>query len=213
MFLSVCVLLISGCFTNKLVDYSTKEKVRNLNTQTNVLETNIARLQRQKQLEIDRLKRSLMELQSKLEKETGEKNLFLDKTDEGIRLTILDKIIFKPGSTTINKNGVDVLTKVSGIIRDSNRSVQIMGYTDNTPIKRTKYLYKSNWELSMARCLNVLHLFEENGVDEKKMIAIGYGENRPVDTNETSNGRKNNRRVEIVIDDDVTKIDVEDRIK
>jgi chemotaxis protein MotB len=75
--------------------------------------------------------------------------------------------------------------------------IGIEGHTDNQPIKYSSW--KSNWELSTARATSVLHYLESQGVKPYRMAAIGYGEYRPVDSNETEPGRRKNRRVEIII--------------
>ncbi|PIQ87934.1 MAG: hypothetical protein COV73_01520 [Candidatus Omnitrophica bacterium CG11_big_fil_rev_8_21_14_0_20_43_6] len=79
------------------------------------------------------------------------------------------------------------------------------GHTDNVPISKSGW--KSNWELSTARALSVLHyLAGEQGVSPERLSAIGYGEYRPLASNETADGRKQNRRVEIVILPNITKV-------
>jgi chemotaxis protein MotB len=75
--------------------------------------------------------------------------------------------------------------------------VGIEGHTDNDPIKKSGW--KSNWELSTARALSVLHYLSEQSVNEPRLSAIGYGEYRPVASNDIKDGRQKNRRVEIVI--------------
>jgi chemotaxis protein MotB len=83
--------------------------------------------------------------------------------------------------------------------------IGIEGHTDNEPIKYSGW--KSNWELSTARALSVLHyLIDEKGISPYRISAIGYGEYRPVTSNNTKEGRQLNRRVEIVILPKVTKV-------
>ncbi|TBR17796.1 hypothetical protein EPO66_02065, partial [bacterium] len=83
--------------------------------------------------------------------------------------------------------------------------VGIEGYTDNEPIKHSKW--RSNWELSTSRALSVLHyLIEDKGILPERLSAIGYGEYHPVASNDTKESRKLNRRVEIVIMPRVTKV-------
>jgi chemotaxis protein MotB len=99
-----------------------------------------------------------------------------------------------------------VLEKVSKVIRDkvSDREIGVEGHTDNDPIKYSGW--KSNWELSTARATSVLHyLVEKGGLNPKKLSAIGYGEYRPIMSNDTPEGRQKNRRVEIVIVPNVPK--------
>jgi chemotaxis protein MotB len=99
------------------------------------------------------------------------------------------------------------LDKVSAVLKDNMAqfNIGIEGHTDNIPIKHSNW--KSNWELSTARALSVLHYLEKNqGISPERLSAIGYGEYRPVASNETNEGRKQNRRVEIVILPNVTKV-------
>jgi chemotaxis protein MotB len=73
----------------------------------------------------------------------------------------------------------------------------VEGHTDNIPIYSP--IYPSNWELSSARAGSVVRLFTEMGVPASRMVAIGYADNRPLDTNTTPEGRMRNRRVNVLI--------------
>ena len=73
----------------------------------------------------------------------------------------------------------------------------IEGHTDNQPIKYSGW--KSNWELSAHRALSVLHHLKDTGIAPERLSAIGYGEYRPVASNQSTQGQQLNRRVEIVI--------------
>jgi len=75
--------------------------------------------------------------------------------------------------------------------------VQVEGHTDNVPIRNPGF--PSNWELSSARAGSVVRLFAEEGVPTTRMVAIGYADNRPIDTNATADGRGRNRRVNVLI--------------
>jgi chemotaxis protein MotB len=79
----------------------------------------------------------------------------------------------------------------------ADRDIGIEGHTDNEPIKHSGW--KSNWELSTARATSVLHFLEEGGVNPRQMVASGYGEYRPMVSNDDPSSRQKNRRVEIVI--------------
>lgn len=76
--------------------------------------------------------------------------------------------------------------------------MQIEGHTDNRPLGR-KSAFKSNWELSAARAFSVLQFFLKEGVAPEKLSAVGYGEFKPIKSNETPEGRNANRRIEINI--------------
>jgi chemotaxis protein MotB len=93
------------------------------------------------------------------------------------------------------------------VLRDNvpQLGVGIEGHTDNQPIKFSNW--KSNWELSTARALSVLHYLVDNrGIAPERLSVMGYSEYRPVASNDTWEGRKMNRRVEVVILPPVTKV-------
>ncbi|MFH0962945.1 MAG: OmpA family protein [Planctomycetota bacterium] len=117
-------------------------------------------------------------------------------------ITVSDEILFAPGKADISTNGKSVLRKVSDLLKTkyTDGAIRVEGHTDNQPIRKTKDLYKSNWELSVARALAVMHfLIDEGGIDPKRIHPAGYGEYHPVDSNAGAKGRARNRRVEIVI--------------
>ena len=124
----------------------------------------------------------------------------VELTQKGVVITFLSDTLFNPGSADIKPEGKTVLDSISGDLSSaaSDNKVVIEGYTDNTPIKRSSW--KSNWELSNARALSVLrYLLYDRGLGPKNLFTKGCGELRPVGDNATLEGRKQNRRVEIVI--------------
>jgi chemotaxis protein MotB len=82
-----------------------------------------------------------------------------------------------------------------------DREVLIEGHTDDVPIaEKWQYRFKSNWELSSARAHAVLHyVIKTYGLDPGRVAAVGYGEYRPLVTNDTPEGRATNRRVVITV--------------
>ncbi|MCX5694067.1 MAG: OmpA family protein [Candidatus Omnitrophica bacterium] len=152
-------------------------------------------------------------LEQKLGQEINDKQIKLQMMEKGLVITVVGDLIFDSGKAKIRPEAFDLLTKVSEILKDNMAqfNIGIEGHTDNVPIKQSGW--KSNWELSTARALSVLHyLANEQGISPERLSAIGYGEYRPVDSNETKDGRKQNRRVEIVILPNVTKVKGNDSV-
>ena len=76
--------------------------------------------------------------------------------------------------------------------------IRIEGHTDNVPMNSEEY--RSNWDLSAARAANVVRLFTtKSNLAPEKLIAVGYGEYRPVEDNSTEEGRAKNRRIDIIV--------------
>lgn len=115
-------------------------------------------------------------------------------------LTFVDKILFESGKSEIQPQGMEVLRKVAHVLRrHPDRTIQIAGHTDTVPIASERY--PSNWELSSDRATKVLRflLEAEPTLRPGRFFAAGYGPFKPVTTNATPEGRRENRRVEIVI--------------
>ncbi len=116
----------------------------------------------------------------------------------GVFVDINEAILFDPGSAKIKESGIQVLKKLEGLINDFENELVIEGHTDDVPMRTA--LYPSNWELSTARAVSVLrYLSEVEGVDPKRLSAVGYGEYRPMVPNNSVENRSINRRVNILI--------------
>jgi len=163
--------------------------------------------------QLDELMRSKSMLEQKLGQEIDDKQIKLQMMEKGLVITVVGDLLFDSGKSKIRSEAYPLLNKVSGILRDNmlQFNVGIEGHTDNVPIRVSGW--KSNWELSTSRALSVLHyLVNDQGIAPERLSAIGYGEYRPVASNETAEGRKQNRRVEIVILPNTTKIQGDSKI-
>lgn len=151
---------------------------------------------RELQDEVDRLSQIRADLEEQLK---GIKGVSLSMEERGLVITFLDEVLFDSGKAKIKADASVPLDKVASVITSeaSDLDIGIEGHTDNVPIKYSGW--KSNWELSTARATSVLHYLIEKGVSPARLAAIGYGEFRPVVSNDTAEGRNKNRRVEIVI--------------
>ncbi|MEK8024222.1 MAG: OmpA family protein [Candidatus Hydrogenedentota bacterium] len=118
-----------------------------------------------------------------------------------IILTFVDKILFESGKSDILPEGAVVLRQVAKVLSDHpDRMIQIAGHTDTVPITKSER-FPSNWELSVDRASKVLRflLEAEPKLAPSRFVAAGFGEFHPVASNQTPDGRRENRRVEIVI--------------
>jgi len=126
--------------------------------------------------------------------------------ERGLVITVVGDVLFDSGKAKVRQEAMPILDKVNNVLKNNvpKLDIGIEGHTDNEPIKASGW--RSNWELSTARALSVLHyLVDEKGILPARISAIGYGEYRPVASNDTREGRRLNRRVEIVILPDLTK--------
>lgn len=114
-----------------------------------------------------------------------------------LEVEIQNDVLFPSGSATLSAEAIALMQTVGVTLADINNPIFIEGHTDNVPINTTQF--PSNWELSAARAASVLKLLSENGVAPSQMTVLGYGEQRPLQTNETTEGRAANRRVILAI--------------
>ncbi|MBU0549617.1 MAG: OmpA family protein [Candidatus Omnitrophica bacterium] len=146
-------------------------------------------------------------LEERLKQEIADKQVSLARAEKGLVITFVADILFDSGNAKLKTGVLPVLDKVARILNENvpENNIGIEGHTDNDPIKYSGW--KSNWELSTARALSVLHyLIDEKQISPLRVSAIGYGEFRPVSSNDSKDGRQMNRRVEIVILPRVTKV-------
>ena len=124
------------------------------------------------------------------------------ETENKLKVIFVDKILFDSGSAEIKPKGQELLRVLAmSLAENNNHNIVIEGHTDNVPL--STYLMKrfpSNWELSTARASAVAHFFEEKGeIYPQRLSACGYSYHRPVATNDTTEGRRQNRRIEIIL--------------
>lgn len=118
--------------------------------------------------------------------------------DKGLVISFNDNIFFDSGNADIKEEMKSKLSSLSNILNKIGNYVRIEGHTDNIPIENEDF--SSNWQLSSIRASNVVEfLIEEGGIAPSRLSAVGYGEYRPISDNNTEDGRKQNRRVNILI--------------
>jgi chemotaxis protein MotB len=123
----------------------------------------------------------------------------LVQQEGGVRLTLAETVLFPSGSSKLTARGKKVLVRiVKGILSREGVRVVVSGHSDNIPInKRLKGKYASNWELSAARSLAVVHELELAGIGGERLEARAFGPHRPRASNESAAGRAQNRRIEL----------------
>lgn len=157
--------------------------------------------------QIDDLSQAKSTLEEMLSREIQDKQVRLKMMERGLVVTFVADVLFDSGKGKLRPEAIPILNKVADVLQAKvpDLKVGIEGSTDNQSIKYSGW--KSNWELSTARALSVLHhLVDVNGISPERLSAIGYGEFQPVASNDSAEGRKQNRRVEIVIIPKMTKV-------
>jgi len=133
-----------------------------------------------------------------LSSELDAKTIKIKEMKDGVNVNLSEAILFSSGSAELNDSGQKVIIKVSQKFKDIPHQIIVAGFTDNIPIRGSlTKVFPTNWELAAARAASVVRLLEKQGVDSNKLTAVSYGENQPVESNDTAEGRSQNRRIEI----------------
>jgi flagellar motor protein MotB len=122
------------------------------------------------------------------------------KSGDAVTYTVLSEVLFASGRADLTAEGKKALKEAARMIHASypGNDIEVRGHTDNVPIHYSSY--KSNWDLSCARAASVVrYLAESEGFPAEKLHVTGYGDTRPVASNDTAEGRRKNRRAEIVV--------------
>lgn len=119
------------------------------------------------------------------------------QSNRGVSIEINASVLFAPGDANLNPESVQALRAVALVLKDDRHAIQVEGHTDNIPISNAAF--PSNWELSAVRASSVVRLFMDAGIAEGRLLAVAYGANQPVGSNDTPEGRLRNRRVQVMI--------------
>lgn len=149
--------------------------------------------------ELNEMAQVIRDLQDIMQQESLENEVDVSMRERGVVISINTQILFASGSAELEAESLRLMGQISKALeRFPNHQICVEGHTDNVPIHSSRY--PSNWELSSARANNVLrYMISISALEPKNLSALGYGEYRPKASNDTAEGRSQNRRVNIVI--------------
>jgi chemotaxis protein MotB len=175
------------------------QQVKLLEDELNSTEKALNQTQKEKELEISRVKSTKDSLIAEMQNEIDENQIQITQLADKLKVSIVDKVLFASGEATISSEGLAVLKRVGNILNNTkNKIVRVEGHTDNIPIQRKIDQFPTNWELSTARATNVVRFLQDDvKMDPTRLEAVGLGEYHPVAGNDTQEGRALNRRIEI----------------
>ncbi|ODB82258.1 flagellar motor protein MotB [Candidatus Thiodiazotropha endoloripes] len=138
------------------------------------------------------------ELQEMLESEISDGLIDVETESTNIIIRIQEKGSFPSGRANLNPEFFEVISKITEVIATTPGKIIVAGHTDNIPISTKRF--RSNWELSSARAVTVVHAMLSNAsIEEERFLIQGYADSQPLVDNDTSENRAQNRRVELVI--------------
>ncbi|HVU44484.1 MAG TPA: OmpA family protein [Terracidiphilus sp.] len=144
----------------------------------------------------------LLELSRQLKQVMGDElkthEVEMSFTPEGFVISLKELGFFNSGQAQLLPGAAEKIVRIARILSNHNLELRVEGHSDNQPIHNTQF--RSNWELSTARAMSVLLiLVNDAGYDPKKVSVAGYGQYRPIADDSTPEGRRMNRRVDLVV--------------
>ncbi len=143
---------------------------------------------------LDLLGERARELSGQLGRASG---LSVSRTEEGLVISLADTVFFAGGQTELHSGASERLAEVAALLREVPNHVRVEGHSDNEPVATARF--PSNWHLSSARAVEVLRELEAQGVAPKRLSSAGFADQRPLVSNDTLEGRRINRRVDLVV--------------
>jgi chemotaxis protein MotB len=208
----LCILLApiaSACTTTKRLhqveserDTLAQEKT-SLETRVESLQSRLEQANAQAQAQGARMQQTEANYESlvgALGAVVAEQDIAIEQMKYGVRLEIPQDVLFATGSAQLGESGREVLVEVAEKLVDVPYQVVVAGHSDNVPIGPSlRARFSSNWELAAARAAEVTEFLQSQGVPPTRLIAVSFGEYRPIASNDTTEGRAENRRIELLL--------------
>lgn len=119
---------------------------------------------------------------------------------DGLHILLPHDVLFASGSTELKSEGRKLLSELTAEIKEQPYQIAVLGFTDNVPVAAAhRAQFPSNWEVAGARAASVVRLLEAEGVPSAQLVAVSQGENQPIASNDTAEGRAQNRRIDVRI--------------
>ena len=176
------------------IDYLKREVER--------LQVKAGEISEEKETEITGIKSAYDNLVKEMEKEIEKGEIKITQAVDRLSVNLVEKVLFDSGEAEVKPGGLNVLKRVGDILKNvKDKQIRVEGHTDNVRIgAKIRERFPSNWELSTARATNVVRYLQDKvGLEPRLLSAAGFSAYKPVTSNETTEGRAQNRRIEIVL--------------
>ncbi len=119
---------------------------------------------------------------------------------DGLHLILPHDVLFESGSSALTSEGQELVTELVRELEQQPYQIAVLGFTDNVPVgPRLAERYTSNWDLAGARAASVVRLMDSEGIPASQLVAVSRGETGAIATNDTPEGRAENRRIDVRI--------------
>jgi len=194
---SCLLVLAGGCVKKSQYKSVVAERDALLAERDQLAEVVVEQDQQLSALEADYKKLSVI-----FEEEIANKELQLQQLADGIEVAIPSDVMYESGSATatIGSDGIEYARRLAEFLKENDYFISVVGHTDNQkPTRALAKKYPTNWDLAGARAASAVNYFVSQGVDPTRMVASSRGEFDPIASNDTAEGRAQNRRIQIIL--------------
>jgi chemotaxis protein MotB len=163
---------------------------------------NLAVVAEEQQSEINAMQDDYNALAAMFAEEIQQNDIQVEMLVDGIEVEIPSDVMYESGSATasVGSDGIAYAKKLAGFLADTDYFISVVGHTDNQkPTEKLAEKFPTNWDLAAARATNAVKFLVSQGCDPTNIVAVSRGEFDPVASNDTPEGRAQNRRIEVVI--------------
>ncbi|MDX1686055.1 MAG: OmpA family protein [Saprospiraceae bacterium] len=145
---------------------------------------------------IDRIKQQIKETVMAAK----EADLDVEAKDVKLHVSLANEVLFRPGNADLSKEGKELISQLANVFKEEDMHIMVEGHTDEDPIRRSRYLFNDNWDLSCARAASAVRALIEGGVDPASLTAAGRAYYESVDGEvEGEDMKAAKRRIEFVL--------------
>jgi chemotaxis protein MotB len=192
--------LTTGCVTQGTYDEVVAERDQ-LRQQTEALEVDTELLHTElmlRDLDVAQLELEQQELTDEVTRWAVRGAIKMQMLADGLHLILPHDVLFASGTTRLSDEGRELIVELVQEINQQPYQIAVLGFTDNVPVGPTlAEIYPSNWDLAGARAASVVRVMEEEGIPAAQLVAVSRGATEPVASNDTDEGRAQNRRIDV----------------
>jgi len=197
---AMAILFLTGCVTkssyNKVVEERNQLREQNAALEGDTIDLSTELMLRD--LEVAQLEREQQELTDEVTRWAVRGAIKMQMLADGLHLILPHDVLFASGTTTLSDEGHELIEEIVHEINQQPYQIAVLGFTDNVPVgPKLAERYPSNWELAGARAASVVRVMEEEGIPANQLVAVSRGETEPIASNDTAEGRSENRRIDV----------------
>ena len=195
-------LILAGCVTRSAYDevVAERDQLRRRNVGLTDVAAGMTGALALRNREVAILEREQRELADEVARWAVRGAIKMHLLEDGLHIVLPHDALFGSGQADLSAEGQSMIAELVQEIKQQPYQIAVLGFTDNVPVgPELARVFPSNWELAGARAAGVVRVMQREGIPVNQLVAISRGEGAPVASNDTADGRAQNRRIDVRI--------------